>query len=75
MKPSTAADATRLLTSEKAWGMIEIDTTARTAPAAIAWAPPTSAGLASKSTVPPRTVAPARARPIAPSSETAKRFE
>jgi hypothetical protein len=57
MKPNTVAVATRLLTSEKACGTIAIEITASTAPAATAWAVPTSDGLASASTVPPRTVA------------------
>jgi hypothetical protein len=39
MKPRTAA-AAMLLTCMKAWGMIETETTASTAPEAGAWAAP-----------------------------------
>jgi hypothetical protein len=64
MKPATVADATRRLTSENAYGITAIETTARTAPAATACAPPMTDGLASTSTVPPSTVAKASASPI-----------
>ena len=73
MNPSIVTVATRFETSEKVWGMIAIETTARTAPADTACAVPISFGLASARMVPPRTVAKASARPIAVSNVIANR--
>lgn len=56
--------------------MMAIDTTASTAPAAKAWAVPTSSGLALGEDRAPSTVAAASAMPIAAASKpTAKRRE